>query len=281
MKRLLLVALVLSAGLRAQTQPHPLCDLLPPNYSWEETGRVTRIGDARELTAPRAPLCPGLASVCVAGVGRTGRTGEQMAEASILVQITQYATPEAADFRLRHPLEGTIVAPNSSGYGDETYIRQDSGERGFRDIDFTRAHYFARVTAYGKYSVAAAGIAGYIDQGLSRLPQTCTAPDDKPAPAEVIVPANGSTLQSKALTFTWSAGAAIQDYRILIGTSPGGGDLVNTGFVQSRSAGATLPDRPGKIYVTLWSRPKDGSQPIAKSTVYDWIGPSAIDLGRP
>src|SRR5262249_758160 len=36
--------------------------------------------------------------------------------------------------------------------------------------------------------------------------------------------------------------------------------------------------QPGTIFVTLWSHPKDGSKPLAKSYSYEWPGPSTIDL---
>src|SRR5207249_2195200 len=117
-----------------------------------------------------------------------------------------------------------------------------------------------------------------IDQGLSRLPQTCEAGDQKPAAAEIISPPNGATLESTAVTFTWTSGTAIQDYKILVGTSPDGGDLLTTGYIQNTSASVNLPDRPGDVYVTLWSRPKDGSRLAPSVARYKWPGPAAIDL---
>src|SRR6185437_8684836 len=44
------------------------------------------------------------------------------------------------------------------------------------------------------------------------------------APATITGPVNGTTLSSNSATFTWSAGAQVSQYNLLIGTTPGGSD---------------------------------------------------------
>ena len=74
-------------------------------------------------------------------------------------------------------------------------------------------------------------------------------------PAAVTSPAPGSTLTSPSTTFSWSAGAGgITNYFLWIGSTIGGNDLANLGYLPgTTSATVNLPTTGATIYVRLWS----------------------------
>ncbi|MBZ5551927.1 MAG: hypothetical protein LAO21_04335 [Acidobacteriia bacterium] len=67
-------------------------------------------------------------------------------------------------------------------------------------------------------------------------------------------PASGSTLTSRAVTFTWSASLA-SEYYLFVGLTPGGQELHGAGQGINLSTGVTgLPNDSSTVYVRLWSR---------------------------
>ncbi len=72
--------------------------------------------------------------------------------------------------------------------------------------------------------------------------------------AEILSPPNGSRLAAAEATFQWSDGGADQ-YRLSVGTAPGGGNLADLDAGTRREAVvSTLPTDGRKLYVRLWSR---------------------------
>ncbi|HKS26984.1 MAG TPA: S8 family serine peptidase [Pyrinomonadaceae bacterium] len=74
------------------------------------------------------------------------------------------------------------------------------------------------------------------------------------AKAAMTSPADGSTLASSSVTFTWTAGSGVTDYWLFIGNTPGAYDIYNVdqGLSLSRTV-TNLPTDGRTIYVTLWS----------------------------
>lgn len=75
------------------------------------------------------------------------------------------------------------------------------------------------------------------------------------APAEMISPAGGSSFASSLVTFTWSAGTGVSEYKLSIGTSAGGTNLYSKsqGTSQSVTVG-NLPTSGATVYVRLSSK---------------------------
>jgi len=91
----------------------------------------------------------------------------------------------------------------------------------------------------------------YLDYTYKALPAV---------PAAMISPTNGSTLHAGTATFTWSAGAGVNYYQVLIGTSAGTANLWNTGQITSLSLTRTnLPKNNTTIYVRLISGISSGN----------------------
>lgn len=74
------------------------------------------------------------------------------------------------------------------------------------------------------------------------------------AAAQVLSPANGSTLPAMEVTFRWSQGCQVTQYWLTIGTSPAGWDLYHQsqGAALSATVGG-LPTDGRPVFVRLWS----------------------------
>jgi len=73
-------------------------------------------------------------------------------------------------------------------------------------------------------------------------------------PATIISPTPGSTLGTSNVKFTWTPGAGVAEYVLLVGLAPGSGDLFN--FSSATATSATVPSLPGRgatLYVRLMS----------------------------
>src|SRR5438477_12277466 len=72
-------------------------------------------------------------------------------------------------------------------------------------------------------------------------------------PAQMISPQNGATLTSSTVTFQWTQGSGVEEYWLLIGTTPGGYNLVgkSTGLATSMTV-TQLPVSGKPLYVTLY-----------------------------
>ena len=67
-------------------------------------------------------------------------------------------------------------------------------------------------------------------------------------------PVPGSSLNSTAVTFTWSAGLA-SEYYLFVGRTAGGQEIYGAGQATNLTAGVTgLPNDGSTVYVRLWSR---------------------------
>jgi serine protease len=76
-----------------------------------------------------------------------------------------------------------------------------------------------------------------------------------PTPAVMITPAPSSTLNSSSVTFTWTAGVAVSQYLMHVGTTgAGSSDITNTGSLHTTSTTITgIPTTGGTLYVRLYS----------------------------
>lgn len=76
------------------------------------------------------------------------------------------------------------------------------------------------------------------------------------AKAEIISPANGSTLPGSTVTFTWSGGLGVTNYYLWIGTTEGARDLTNVTLEPGATSytAANLPTTGATLYVRLYSR---------------------------
>jgi hypothetical protein len=90
-------------------------------------------------------------------------------------------------------------------------------------------------------------------------PNPTSTPTPTPAPtptgpAVMLTPVPGSTFGSSSVTFTWSAGSA-NAYALLVGTSPGSGNIYTSSQLSVRSITANnIPTDGRTIYVRLYSR---------------------------
>jgi hypothetical protein len=91
------------------------------------------------------------------------------------------------------------------------------------------------------------GVPKYIDYTYTEAPPG--------APATMISPAQGSTLGTSNITFTWTTGTGVSQYNLWLGLSgPGSSSLSSGGW--SASTSATVPSLPSKgstVYARLFS----------------------------
>jgi len=72
--------------------------------------------------------------------------------------------------------------------------------------------------------------------------------------AEMSTPAPGSTLTASTVTFGWTGGTGVTQYRLTLGTSAGASDLYATSVGTSLSATvAGLPSNGSTLFARLWS----------------------------
>ncbi|MBZ5537190.1 MAG: hypothetical protein LAO31_14645, partial [Acidobacteriia bacterium] len=72
--------------------------------------------------------------------------------------------------------------------------------------------------------------------------------------AAMVTPAPGSTLSSRAVTFTWS-GSLAAEYYLFVGTTAGGQEIYSAGQGTNLSVGVSvLPNDGSTVHVRLWSR---------------------------
>ncbi len=94
-----------------------------------------------------------------------------------------------------------------------------------------------------------------IDGQWYARPYVYTAASVANAAAEMISPADGSTLESGTATFTWSTGDDVKEYKLWIGTAVGTSNLYCRSQGQNTSVTVTnLPCNGRTLYVRLWSR---------------------------
>lgn len=75
-----------------------------------------------------------------------------------------------------------------------------------------------------------------------------------PAKAQILTPANGSTLTSTSVTLTWNAGNLAEEYGLWVGSTVGAYDLYMGGEALRTSKTLTLPADGRAIYVRLWTK---------------------------
>lgn len=87
--------------------------------------------------------------------------------------------------------------------------------------------------------------------------------------AQMVTPANGTTLPVTATTFTWTPGVGVSSYVLWLGSAPGASDLWVSYEGTSRSRTVELPAFDHPVYLTLWSF-IDG---VPQSTSYTYNTP--------
>ena len=75
-------------------------------------------------------------------------------------------------------------------------------------------------------------------------------PTPSPGVVQMLSPLAGSTFTSSSVTFSWSAGSATA-YALLVGNSPNGSDIYNSGIVRSQTVTVSVPTDGRAIFVTL------------------------------
>ena len=83
----------------------------------------------------------------------------------------------------------------------------------------------------------------------------------------MIGPAPGSTLPGSSVTFSWTTGTNVTDYRLHLGTTPGGSDIASVGGTSTRATIANVPTLGAKVYATLYSKIGTSYQ----SNVYSYV----------
>ena len=84
-------------------------------------------------------------------------------------------------------------------------------------------------------------------------PSPTPTPTPTTGPAVMLIPPPGSTFTSSSVTFSWSAGSATA-YFLLVGSSPNGADIYNSGIVTVHSKTVNnIPTDGRTIYATLLS----------------------------
>ena len=87
------------------------------------------------------------------------------------------------------------------------------------------------------------------------------------AAATITSPTNGSTLSGSTVTFTWSGGVNVTDYRLHVGTTPGGTEIASVGAGTASSINIkNIPTNGSTVYVTLFS--KIGTAYVGRSSSY-------------
>ncbi len=76
-----------------------------------------------------------------------------------------------------------------------------------------------------------------------------------PEPAEITSPVDGITFGSTSMTFYWSAGVGVSEYRLSIGSNAGGSDLYNgAAITNTMTTVYGLPEDGSAVYATLSSK---------------------------
>ena len=105
------------------------------------------------------------------------------------------------------------------------------------------------------------------------------------AKAQMTSPANGSTLSSSSVGFTWSAGSGVSDYFLYVGNSAGANDIygADQGTALSRTVSG-IPTDGRAIYVRLWSYLGGGWQcndyTYTAFTTGDAVDPHQVTFNR-
>jgi hypothetical protein len=115
--------------------------------------------------------------------------------------------------------------------------------------------------------------------GGTPTPTPTATPTPPSGSAKMLSPPPGSTFTSSGVTFTWSAGSATA-YFLLVGSSPHGADIYNSGIVTVHSTTVNnMPTDGRTIYITLGSK-VNGSW-TANSYTYKAFSPSATPTPTP
>jgi hypothetical protein len=78
-------------------------------------------------------------------------------------------------------------------------------------------------------------------------------PTASPGSVQMLNPLPGSAFISSSVTFNWTAGSATA-YALLVGSSPNGSDIYNSGIIHTQTATVTVPTDGRAIFVTLASQ---------------------------
>ena len=94
----------------------------------------------------------------------------------------------------------------------------------------------------------------YSDIGGYYQPKAYSYLEAPGIPAVITSPTSGSSLPGSNVIFTWNSGTNVTDYRLYVGSSPGGSDIasISTGTNTSATV-SNIPTCGDPVYVTLYS----------------------------
>ncbi|MCP4365313.1 MAG: rhodanese-like domain-containing protein [Planctomycetes bacterium] len=139
--------------------------------------------------------------------------------------------------------EYNTILPSSGG----VLLACRSGNRSVEASDFLGSSSGGNYTKNNKNSVVVYNMLGGMND-WSYSTSTCNQAD-----YNISDPADGSTLSSSSVTFSWDSGA--EQYHLWIGTSPGSNDIYNGDQGTNTSAVISgLPSDSETLYARLWSK---------------------------
>jgi hypothetical protein len=82
-----------------------------------------------------------------------------------------------------------------------------------------------------------------------------------PSAANMLTPGQGAILTGSTGTFTWDSGIGVSQYRLFLGSTPGGSDYYNMNTGSNQAVTASIPNgSPATVYATLGSLISGGWQ---------------------
>jgi hypothetical protein len=106
-------------------------------------------------------------------------------------------------------------------------------------------------------------------------------PPPTPVAAEMLSPANASTLTSAQQTFSWNAGTGVSAYRLDIGTTVGGSEVYSSGSTTALSATASALPTDGRTLRARLSSSIDGAWQYRDYTYTAVTSPPPSTVGAP
>jgi pimeloyl-ACP methyl ester carboxylesterase len=131
-------------------------------------------------------------------------------------------------------------------------------------------------TPPGTYAIPIYGTSGSLSQTGAAILVVGPA-----SPASMLTPPPGATIPGGTTTFTWNSGVSVNQYNLLVGSTPGAPDYYSGSVYTGMPLSDTVPNLPTQLqplYVTLQSITPVGAQTLEYSYT---INPQAATLGAP